>query len=301
MDWLQHTVTLDEAGRTVREIATGSLGVSGRMIQRLTRSRGISLNRKPAQLSRKVREGDVVAVRIAERPDDRGSALEPVEMDLAIVHEDDDLLVLDKPPFLLVHPVSPHHTRTLAHGIAHHLKASGATTKVRPVHRLDRDTSGLILVAKSAFAHQHLDRQLRERDLRREYLALVRGEPADASGTLDAPIARRKASPALREVRAGGEAAVTRYRVVERLRGAALLALELETGRTHQIRVHMAHLGHPVLGDAQYGGPPVRGLTRQALHAWRLAFTRPRGGQPIELTSDLPPDLAAVRDRLREP
>lgn len=299
MDWLQHTVSPEEAGRTVRDIATGPLGVSGRMMQRLTRSRGISLNHRPAQISRKVRAGDVVAVRIGERPDAAGSSLEPVEMDLAIVHEDEDLLVIDKPPFLLVHPVAPHHTRTLAHGIAHHLRATGVATRVRPVHRLDRDTSGLILIAKSAYAHQHLDRQLRERSMRREYLGLVNGELADATGTVAAPIARRKDSPALREVRAGGETAVTRFRVVERLRRATLVALELETGRTHQIRVHMAHLGHPLLGDPQYGGPAVAGLRRQALHASRLDFTHPRTGEPTDVSSELPEDLATVRADLR--
>lgn len=298
MDWLQHTVKAEEAGRTVREIATGSLGVSGRMIQRLTRSRGISLNRKPAQLARKVNAGDIVAVRVGE---DADSSLAPVMMDLDVVHEDDDVVVVNKPPFLLVHPVAPHHTRTLAHGIAHHLREAGVRAKVRPVHRLDRDTSGLVLFAKSAFAHQHLDRQLRERSMRREYLALVDGNVETDHGVIDAPIARRRDQPALREVRTGGDDARTSYRVVERLDGATLVALELETGRTHQIRVHMAHLGHALLGDAQYGGRPLPGLVRQALHAWKLGFSQPRTGEMVEVNAELPADLAAVRERLRRP
>lgn len=298
MDWLQHTVTPEEAGLTVREIATGALGVSGRMIQRLTRSRGISLNRKPAQLSRRVRAGDVIGVKIA---DTAASELVAVEMPLTIAHEDEDVLVIDKPPYLLVHPVAPHHTRTLAHGIAHHYSSIGLRAKVRPVHRLDRDTSGLILIAKSAYAHQHLDRQLRERSLRREYLALVSGELHAAAGVVDAPIARRKDQPALREVAQGGDPALTRYRLVERLRDASLVALELETGRTHQIRVHMTSLGHPLLGDSQYGGPEVPGLNRQALHASRLTFVQPRTEAPIELASELPPDLERIRERLRLP
>jgi 23S rRNA pseudouridine1911/1915/1917 synthase len=296
MDWLQHTVTPEEAGRTVREIATGSLGVSGRMIQRLTRSRGISLNRKPAQLARKVKAGDEVAVRVGE---DADSGLEPVEMELDVVHEDEDVLVVNKPPFLLVHPVAPHHTRTLAHGIAHRLRAAGMRVKVRPVHRLDRDTSGLVLFAKSAFAHQHLDRQLRDRTMRREYIALVDGEMEMDDGVIDAPIGRRRDQPALREVRAGGDDARTSYRVVERLDGATIVALELETGRTHQIRVHLAHLGHPVLGDTQYGGRRVPGIERQALHAWKLRFGQPRTGAEVEVVAELPADLAGARDRLR--
>lgn len=298
MDWLEHVVASEEAGLTVKQIATGRLGVSGRMIQRLTRSRGISLNRKPAQLSRKVRPGDVVAVRVGG---DTESALEPVEMPLDVRYEDGDVLLLDKPPFLLVHPVAPHHSRTLAHGVAHHLRAAGVRARVRPVHRLDRDTSGLVLFAKSAFAHQHLDRQIRERTLRREYLALIDGAMETEDGVVDAPIARRRDQPALREVRAGGDAARTVYRVVERLDAATLVALELATGRTHQIRVHMAHLGHPVLGDAQYGGRRVAGLERQALHAWRLSFAQPRTGSEVDIKSELPADLAAVREGLSNP
>lgn len=134
MDWLEHTVSPDEVGLTVREIAIGPLGVSGRMLQRLTRSRGISLNRRPAQLSRKVRLGDEIRVKIAES---RASELQPVQMELAVAYEDEDVLVVDKPPFLLVHPVAPRHTRTLAHGVAHHFEEIGVRSKVRPVHRLE--------------------------------------------------------------------------------------------------------------------------------------------------------------------
>jgi 23S rRNA pseudouridine1911/1915/1917 synthase len=295
MSWLEHRVTADEAGLTVQEVATGKLGVSRRMIQRLTRSRGITLNRKPAQLSRKVAAGDLLGIRTSEQD---GTGLAPVEMPLVIVHEDDDLLVIDKPAGLLVHPVAPHHVRTLAHGVAHHFQRRGLQAKVRPVHRLDRDTSGLILFAKSAFAHQHLDRQLRDRTLRRGYLALVHGTVKPDRGEIHAPIRRQTGNPALREVNAGGEDAVTRYEVVERLRNATAVALLLDTGRTHQIRVHMQHLGHPLLGDAQYGGPRIAGLTRQALHAWKLELDQPRTGARIGLVAARPPDLDSAWRKL---
>lgn len=291
MRGLEHTVTAEEAGRTVQEIVTGVLGVSRRMIQRLTRSRGISLNRRPAHLQRKVRAGDVIAVRAAET---ERSELEPAAMDLTIVHEDEDLLVLDKPPFLLVHPVAPHHRTTLAHGVAHHYLQQGLRARVRPVHRLDRDTSGLILIAKSAFAHQHLDRQLRERTLKREYLALASGSLEQEWGEVTARIGRKPGAPALRVVRADGDEAVTRYRVIERMEGFTLVGLELSTGRTHQIRVHLAHLGHPVVGDTQYGGPRIPPLQRQALHAWKLSFEHPRTGAPMDLVAPLPADIDAV-------
>ena len=294
--WAEHTVTAEEAGRTVEEILTGAMQISRRMIQRLTRSRGIQLNRRPAFLARKVRAGDVVAARVAR---DEEPGLEPVPMELAVVHEDGTLLVVDKPPFLLVHPTSPGHRATLSHGIAHRYAQQGLRARVRPVHRLDRDTSGLLVVAKSDFAHQHLDRQLRERTFTRLYLALVEGAPGEESGVVDAPIGRHRANPSLRAVRPGGEPARTRWRVVERYAGAALLELELETGRTHQIRVHLAHLGHPLLGDRQYGGRALPGLRRQALHAWRVSFVHPASGEPVSFEAPLPPDLEAAREALR--
>jgi RluA family pseudouridine synthase len=294
--WAEHTVRADEAGRTVQEILTGPMGISRRMIQRLTRGKGILVNRKAGFLARKVREGDVVAARTSEN---EGLGLEPVPMELRIVHEDRDVLVLDKPASVLVHPTSPEHTRTLSHGIAHHFQEQGIAARVRPVHRIDRDTSGLLLVAKSGFAQQHLDRQLRERGLRREYLAVVRGRVADDGGTVEAAIGRHPRNPSLRAVRPGGEEARTRFQVRERFADASLLELELDTGRTHQIRVHMAHLGHPVLGDRPYGGAAPALIRRQALHAVRLAFVHPATRERLSFEAPLPDDMAALLERLR--
>ncbi|MBV9774613.1 MAG: RluA family pseudouridine synthase [Gemmatimonadetes bacterium] len=296
--WIEHTVSAEEVGRTVEEILTGPLQVSRRMIQRLTRSRGLRLNRGPAYLARKVRAGDVVAARVAAAEE---AGLEPVPMELRVVHEDADVLVVDKPPFLLVHPTSPDQRSTLAHGVAHHYREQGLHARVRPVHRIDRDTSGLVLFAKTGFAHQHLDRQLRERELSREYLALVQGVMEQDAGTIDAPIGRDRQHPELRAVRPGaGEPALTRFRVEERYVGATLVRLELETGRTHQIRVHLAHAGHPVLGDRQYGRAGLSLLKRQALHAARMSFTHPATGASLTLEAPLPDDMAQARARLAE-
>lgn len=293
--WARHTVTAEEAGATVEKVLREQLGVSGRMIQRLTRSKGIRLSGRSTHLGRKVREGEVVEARTSQEEE---PGLEPVPMELQIVHEDRDLLVVDKPAGLLVHPISPRHTRTLAHGVTHHLLAQGIRAKVRPVHRLDRDTSGLLLVAKTAYVHQHLDRQLRERTLERGYLAFVAGEVEREEGMVDAPIGRHPTAPHLRAVRPGGEPALTRYRVEERYRGATLLAVELDTGRTHQIRVHLAHLGHPVLGDREYAGASPL-ADRQALHARRLTFTHPATGERLSFEAPLPAELERLREALR--
>jgi 23S rRNA pseudouridine1911/1915/1917 synthase len=294
--WSEHTVAPDEAGRTVQEILTGAMGVSRRMIQRLTRAKGLQHNRKPAWLNAKVRAGDVVAARLQPA---ESSGLQPVAMELAIVHEDAEVLVVDKPPFLLVHPTTPQQDRTLAHGVAWHLRESGVHAAVHPVHRIDRDTSGLVLFAKTAHAHHRLDLQLRAGEIGREYLALVDGVMAEDRGVIDAPIARDPRNPTLRVVRAGGEAAVTRWEVVERYPAASLVRLELETGRTHQIRVHMLHAGHPVLGDRQYGRRGLRTIERQALHAERLAFVHPSSGERLALEAPLPPDMRTAVELLQ--
>ncbi|CAN5818901.1 RluA family pseudouridine synthase [soil metagenome] len=289
--WIHHLITVEESGRSVQEILTGPLAVSRRMIQRLTRTRGIRLNGRSPRLSGRVKARDRLSVRVAaaEEP-----GLTPVQMDLRIVFEDADLIVVDKPPSLTVHPTSESHKRTLAHGIAHHFLTSGAAARVRPLHRLDRDTSGLVVIARTEYAHQHLDRQLRQGALKRSYLALAEGSISGDAGTIDEPIGRKPGNPNLRAVMPDGEPAVTHYRVLARDQEMTLLELELETGRTHQIRVHLAFLGHPIVGDRQYGAAARTGITRQALHAHRVSFVHPMSGQDIRLEAPLPADLSVL-------
>ncbi len=294
--WAEHRVDEAEAGRTVQEILTGPMGISRRMIQRLTRAKGLRHNRRPPSLAATVRAGDVVAARIGA---ERSGVLEPVEMELAVLHEDAEVLAVDKPPFLLVHPTDPEHTRTLAHGVAAHLRARGQAGTVHPVHRIDRDTSGVVLFAKTSHAHHRLDLQLRAGEVTREYLALVEGGVEAEAGTVDAPIGRDPRNHALRAVREGGDRAVTDWVVQERLAGATLLRCTLRTGRTHQVRVHLRHLGHAVMGDRQYGAAGGGPLRRQALHASRLAFAHPATAQPLVAEAPLPDDLRAALERLR--
>jgi RluA family pseudouridine synthase len=294
--WVNHTVTPEEAGRTVQDVLTGPMGVSQRMIQRLTRAKGLQHNRRPAWLKTKVRAGDVVSARLNPA---ESAGLAPVPMDLRIAYEDAEVLALDKPPFLLVHPTSPEQDRTLAHGVAHHLAQQGVHAGVHPVHRIDRDTSGLVVFAKTAHAHHRLDLQLRAGELKREYLALVDGAVEGERGVIDAPIGRDPRNPVLRVVRMDGDPAVTRWEVAERYPAATLLRLELETGRTHQIRVHLLHIGHPVLGDRQYGRKGIRLIERQALHASHLTFAHPTSGEPIKLDAELAPDMQAAIEILK--
>lgn len=212
--------------------------------------------------------------------------------------EDEDLLVVNKPPGMLVHPLTVEAGGTLANAVVHRWSRQGLTARFRPVYRIDRDTSGLVLVAANPFAYQHLARQLIGKIMRREYLAVPGGHIHPEQGTLCFPIGRADQSIVKREVKEGGKRAVTCYRVLELLPGGTLVKCSLETGRTHQIRVHLNHLGHPLYGDTLYGGS-AQWIGRQALHAASLRFYHPRTGALICLNCDLPLDMMHLINRLK--
>jgi 23S rRNA pseudouridine1911/1915/1917 synthase len=215
----------------------------------------------------------------------------------AIVFQDEQLIVVDKGPGLVVHPARGHREGTLAQLLAP-LLAGGERERAGVVHRLDRDTSGLLVLARSEQAHRRLQAALAAREIEREYLALVEGRPPARTGTIEAPIGR---DPRVRTRMAVGGAgqreARTHFTLERALADSSLLRLRLETGRTHQIRVHLQAIGHPVAGDPEYGTPGLLGLERQFLHATRLAFAHPLSGEPIELTSPLPADLQGALAR----
>jgi 23S rRNA pseudouridine1911/1915/1917 synthase len=245
--------------------------------------------------------------------------LAPEQIQLSLVHEDEDIIVVDKPAGMVTHPAAGNLGGTLVNALLHHFpRLSTLPGKDRPgiVHRLDKDTSGLIVVAKTNLAYLRLQQMIQRRQLSRTYVALVCGHVKSQGGVIELPIGR---SPRDRKKMAvttqQGREAVTRYRVQDRFRSYDLLQVDLETGRTHQIRVHFSHLGHPVFGDPDYGGrhkwhrgqfAPERPLgrkllrimSRQALHAARLQFTHPRSGEHVDLSSELPPDFRQVLDLL---
>jgi len=227
------------------------------------------------------------------------STLEPQAMNLVVPYEDEHLLVVDKPAGLVVHPAPGHAQGTLVHGLLAY-DVEGGEEAERPgiVHRLDRDTSGLLVVARSPEAHRRLQELVQAREVTREYLALVVGRPRSRSGTIDAPIGRDRHDPLRHSLDTDTPRdAVTHFEVEELLPRHALLRVTLETGRTHQIRVHLAAIDLPVAGDAVYGRTGELGLERQFLHAARLAFTHPVTGEQLDVVSALPPDLEAARLR----
>jgi 23S rRNA pseudouridine1911/1915/1917 synthase len=229
------------------------------------------------------------------------STLEPEAMDLDVPFEDEHLLIVDKPAGLVVHPAPGHAKGTLVHGLlAHDVEGGDEPDRPGIVHRLDRDTSGLLVVARSPEAHRRLQELVRVRGLTREYSALVVGRPRSRKGTIDAPIGRDRSDAQRHSLDTDTPRdAVTHFEVDELLERHALLAVTLETGRTHQIRVHLSAIGHPIVGDATYGGArePIR-LDRPFLHAAELAFDQPATGERLSFTDPLPPELAEVLDRL---
>ncbi|MGH3022182.1 MAG: RluA family pseudouridine synthase [Gaiellaceae bacterium] len=237
-----------------------------------------------------------------ELPERRASTLEPETVEgLRIAWEDEHLLVVDKPAGVVVHPSAGHGSGTLVHGLLAHAIEGGADAE-RPgiVHRLDRDTSGLLVVARSDEAHRRLQRLLRSRELVREYLALVRGRPRSRAGRIEAPIGRDRRDPTRHSLDTDSpREAVTEFELLELLPAHALLRVRLATGRTHQIRVHLAAVELPVAGDPVYGVAADLGLSRQFLHAARLAFPHPFTGEPVEVESPLPAELAATLDIAR--
>ena len=226
-------------------------------------------------------------------PDRRETELEPEELELRIAYEDEYLLVVDKPAGVVVHPSAGHRSGTLVHGLlAHAISGGGEAERPGIVHRLDRDTSGLLVVARSDEAHRRLQGLLRKRGIEREYLALVRGRPRSQHGRIEAAIGRDRTDPTRISLdTAAPREAVTNFDVLELLPGHALLRVRLETGRTHQIRVHLAAINLPVAGDPVYGAPGELGLERQFLHSARLAFEHPFTGERVEAESPLPADL----------
>ncbi len=248
----------------------------------------------------RVRVGDRITIEI---PPSSPPTLKPEPIPLEIVYEDDDILVIDKPAGLTVHPGAGRQTGTLVHAVLAHcpdLPGIGGEHRPGIVHRLDKDTSGLLVVAKTDQALRSLQTQMQSRRARRDYLALVHGRVAQAQGTVTAPIGRDPHHRTRMAIVASGRRAVTHYRVAERFADATLLEVSLGTGRTHQIRVHLASLGHPVVGDPIYGPRPNPwGLRRQALHARRLTFLHPATGAEMAFTAPLPTDIDAALAMLR--
>ena len=295
------TAATEHAGVRLDAFLSANGALTRSQAARLIAEGRVRVNGKPAAKSARLSGGETVTV---DAPQLRETALPPQDIPLDVVYEDDDVIVVNKPTGLVVHPAPGHPDGTLVNALLHHCgdSLSGIGGEKRPgiVHRIDRDTSGLIIAAKNDAAHLALSAQLKDHSLSRTYECLVTGNMKQDSGTVDAPIGRSSADRKKMAVVPTGRRAVTHWEVVARYPGVTHLRCRLETGRTHQIRVHMAYIGHPILGDTVYGAKkPVPGLTGQCLHAAGLRFVHPRTGEPVELHCPLPPEFTAMLQKLQ--
>lgn len=300
---LTYTVSEDEEGILLRTIMITKLKMSRRLITRLKQMpEGITVNGEKVWNHKPLSAGDVVRIRIAE-PQLETIPPEPIPID--VLYEDADILVLNKPPGIVVHPTKGYPSGTLANGVVHYWRSKGEQTRFRPVHRLDQDTSGVLLIAKHAFAHQQLSEQLQCNEVHKRYTAFVRGVPHAQEGTVNAPIDRDDVERHLRIVRPDGYPSITHYETLAYYSldsgiEASKVRCVLETGRTHQIRVHMKHIGCPLLGDRFYNPEPNQPfeLPRQALHAGYLSFLHPMTGERLQFEAALPADLRELEEWL---
>ncbi len=296
----------DSGSRLDRFLASRTPGISRTRLQRFIKNGLVHINGVPAlQPKTKISQGDVVEFEI---PEPAPLRLEPENIKLDILYEDEHLLVINKAAGMVVHPGAGHETGTVVHALLHHCTdLSGIGDRMRPgiVHRLDRDTSGILVVAKTQQAHHSLVAQFACRSTCKNYLALVRGKPSSLAGSIARPIGRNPAHRKKMAAIPGGREAITLWKTIKKLRGTSLLDIRILTGRTHQIRVHMASEGHPVIGDTLYGGPShltVNGeqikIPRQMLHAARLELTHPATGQRMCWKAPLPEDMRKVTELL---
>ncbi|MBQ2147718.1 MAG: RluA family pseudouridine synthase [Firmicutes bacterium] len=314
---ITYRLTEADEGLYVKEVLQRRFSLSSRLMRKIKISGQIALDGQKARLRDKGRSGQMLTVSFPKE----SSYFDPENIPLDVVYEDDDLLVVNKQPFLVVHPTKNYQSGTLANALAYRLQERGESWKIRFINRLDRDTSGLVLVAKNGHAQDAVSAQMEQGTTEKKYLALVHGLFAEKEGRIDAPIDKDPDHKARRMVREDGYPSVTLYKVLDswnvpdlgpdfapwqgakRIDGYSLVELTLLTGRTHQIRVHLTHLGHPIAGDELYGqlfgyeaGTDV--LNRQALHAYSLRLKQPLTGESIHLQTPMPDDIKACIERI---
>lgn len=303
MEKLSFNINSEEEGQRIdKYLSTMIEGKSRSFVQGLIDEKKVKANNKVIKSNYKLKKGDFIEVEVPEPVELNVSA---EEMNLDIVYEDEDVLVVNKEKGIVVHPAPGNYTGTLVNGILHHCSdLSGINGVIRPgiVHRIDKDTSGILVIAKNDEAHNDLAAQFKEHSIKREYYALVEGKFSKVEGTVDKPISRDKKERIKMAINSDGKRAVTHYEVLEQYnKGVSLVKCTLETGRTHQIRVHMASIGHPLVGDLVYGYKRQKfNIEGQALHAKTLGFIHPRTKEYMEFTSELPNYFKELLEKLRK-
>lgn len=282
--------TIQENDKSVKEILLDELNFSRRLTVKLEENKKVFLNGKPVRLKKRVYMDDVITVYFEDEKEDE---YDPVEIPLNILYEDDSMLIVDKPPFMVVHPTKSHFNDTLANGVRFYYDSKNIKSKIRLVNRLDMNTSGIVIIAKNSFIHNELSKQMKENAVEKYYYAIAEGTIIQDSGTINAPIARLNEDDIMRVVDSSGKECITHYEVIDRFNDMTLLRLKLETGRTHQIRVHLKHIRHPIIGDTLYNKESSL-INRQALHCSEMSFIHPITKKRIKIDADLPEDFKKI-------
>lgn len=290
-------VITDQTGRIDKVLTILEPEITRSQLKNLINDGHVTVNGQPVKPKYKVQAGDKISL---VKPEPQSLELTPENIPLDIVYEDDDVIVVNKPQGMVVHPAPGHPDHTLVNALLYHSPLSTINGTFRPgiVHRIDKDTSGLLMVAKNDLAHQSLAEQLRNKTNKREYLALVYGQIKEDEGTIDAPLGRNPQDRKKQAVVKDGRHAVTHFKVMKRYDNFTLVKCILETGRTHQIRVHMKYIGHPLVGDPLYGPRKVIGKDGQFLHAALLGFKHPRTGEEMVFEAPLPENFQKMLDKL---
>jgi 23S rRNA pseudouridine1911/1915/1917 synthase len=300
MSILEKQVINIEKGTKIREYLKAELGLSTRLIRSASLGKRIFVNDEVVKMNRVLNEGETIKIDLAK---DESQDIAPEKMDIDIVYEDEDILVVNKKPFMVVHPTKSYQSGTLANGVINYFMESNQNCIVRLVSRLDMNTSGLIIIAKNQFSHGMLSKEMTENKVEKRYLAIVHGIMKEKQGTIDLPIYKPEdiENGMKRVIDERGQRSITHYKVVEEFKESSLVECKLETGRTHQIRVHLSHLGCPIYGDTLYGhGEEEMDLIeRQALHAYGLNFKSPRTGEELALRAELPDDMKELIGKLK--
>lgn len=284
----------DEDCVTLKELLLDKLNLSVRFLSKAKKDKNLFVNKEHGHPSQILKKGDLIEIKIDE---DMGN-FTPQNLNIDILYEDFDIIMVNKPPYIVVHPTKSHSDNTVANGLTYYLLNKCEYPRIRFVNRLDMNTSGLLIVAKNAYGHHILSQDMGADKVTKKYLTVVDGIVKEDKGTINEPIYRPTEDSIKRVVDEKGQPSITHYKVIERLKNATILEVLLETGRTHQIRVHMNHIGHGIIGDELYG-IDTNLINRQALHAYKLEFEQPRTKEKLCFEADIPDDMKQLIDNLR--
>ena len=278
----------------LRQVLKKEFNISNRLLTKLKKNACIKVNDNNCYIDFKIKSGDIITVAIDFIEESEN--IVPTKMKLNIIYEDSYMLIINKPPFLAVHPSHLHYEDTLSNGVKYYFDTIGLKRKIRPINRIDKDTSGIVIFAKNEYIQECLIKQMQAHIFKKYYISALEGNIEKLKGSIVAPISRKENSIIERCVNDNGETAITHYCVLENLNNYCLVKFELETGRTHQIRVHSKYIGHPILGDTLYGKPSDL-ISRQALHAYSVKFIHPITKENLEFVAEIPNDIKKLKSK----